>query len=215
MIAGIVTWGSGTVGDLSSITHNGTGGTAVIQRRIADASNGGSVAAFFIYGFSVAPTTVTATFGSSQPYRGISLECFRSSVGAVTANQLDGTNETGQLETAPGTGADGANSGSKTPSEDNCLVWAGSANTGSLGGGGSEFTAGSVGTEPTGAEHSVSSEISISSEYEIQTTATARDAAFTVTQNVSHITMMMVFKDVASGGAPALRRYSLPTLGVG
>src|SRR2546430_15552496 len=72
MVAAIVTWGSGTTSDLSSITDNGTGGTWVIKRRVADATNGQSAASAYGYGWSSGPTTITANFGTSLTFRGIS-----------------------------------------------------------------------------------------------------------------------------------------------
>lgn len=193
MIAGIVCWGSGTTSNLTSITDNGTGNTYTIVRRIADATNGECAASFYGYNLSGAPTVITANFSTALSYRGISVEEF--SGGLTSADPLDGTNEAGQLEATPGTGANGANSGtSKTPSADNYLVWGGSVNSGDLSNGGSEFAAGTNFTEPANAEYSVGGAISISSEYEIQTTAAARDASFTVTKNTAHITFMMIFK---------------------
>lgn len=61
-----------------------------------------------------------------------------------------------------------------------------------------EFTAGA------NAEYITGSQISLSSEYWIQTTATAANASFTVAQDSAHITFMMIFKDAATGGADTL-----------
>lgn len=207
MVAGIVTWGSATTTELSSITDNGTGpGTWVIQRRIPDAGNGQCGASFFGWGWSVGPTVITANFSPNQVYRGISVIEFS---GQATGNPLDGTNENGQIIASPGLAADGAfangatyAAGKITPGGDNYIVWGGGLNTGNLNlGSTSEFTAGTSFTEPANAEHQVFNDISLSSEYWLQTTATAVNASWTVTQNTAHMTFMMIFK--VAGGTPS------------
>lgn len=197
LVTGIVTWG-GVTGDLSSVT-DGTN-TYTIQRRVADATNGQAAASFYAKNVSGSPTTITANFGSSVPWRGLSVNEFS---GGDTTAPLDGTNEQGQLQATPGTGTDGAKSGAgtKTPAADNYLVWGGAVDSGASGTGSSRFTAGTNFTENATAEHQVSGDISLSSEYWIQTTATAANASFTVAANVAHMTFMMIFKVAAAGGA--------------
>lgn len=203
LVCGIVTW-SGATTDLTSITDNKAGGSNsyTIVRRILDTPDGQCAASFYGYNLAGGPTVITANFGISAAYRGMSLEEFS---GEETASDpLDGTNEQGQLQATPGTGTDGAKSGAgtKTPSGDNFLVWGGSVDTGALNSGGtSEFTAGTNFTEPANAEYITASQVSISSEYWIQTAATAANASFTVAQDVAHITFMMIFK--VAGGAAA------------
>jgi hypothetical protein len=202
LVAGVLTWGGATT-DLISVTDNKSGGSNsyTIVRRVLDSPDGQCAASFYGYNLSGGPTVITANFSSAVPYRGISVEEFSGSLTA--SDPLDGANEQGQLQASPGTGANGAKSGAGnlTPSQNNCLIWGGSVDTGALNAGGSsEFAAGTNFTEPANAEYITASQISLSSEYWIQTTATAANASFTVTQNSPHITFMMVFKDTSGAG---------------
>lgn len=192
MIAGVVSWGSATAADLTSIT-DGKGNTYTVVRTVVDSTNTGCTASFYGYNLSGGPTAITANFGSAQPYRSISVMEFSGE--RTASSPLDGTNEQGQLQTAPGTGTDGAKSGAgtMTPSVNGCLVWGGSVDTGALGSGSSLFTAGTNFTEPANAEHQLSGHVSASSEYWIQTTATAANASFTCGQASAHATLMMIF----------------------
>ena len=208
-IFGTVTWGSGSTGDLSSVTDNAAGSpnTYTILMTVADSSNGQSAGFFYGYNITGGPTVITANFGSSLTYTGISVEEFS---GLGTSDPIDGTNYQSQLQTSPGTGTDGAQSGAstKTPSVDGCLIAGGGVDTGAVNNTNlSEFTAGTSFTEPANAEHIASADISLSSEYWIQTTATAANASFTVAQNTSHITFMAIFKP--DGGSPP---SSLPAI---
>jgi hypothetical protein len=202
-VFGIVTWGSATSGDLSSVTDNagGSPNTYTILMAVTDATNGQSIGLFYGYNITGGPTVITANFGSSLTYTGISVEEFS---GLGTSDPLDGTNYQSQLQASPGTGTDGAQSGAstKTPSVDGCLIAGGSVNTGAVNNTGlSEFAAGTSFTEPSNAEYiSSGSEISLSSEYWIQTTATAANASFTVAQNTAHYTFMAIFKPDGGGG---------------
>lgn len=204
IVVGVVTWGSGTTTDLTSVTDT-AGNTYTIKRRIADSGNGQSAAVFYAYNVTGGFTAVTANFGSSQIYTGISLMEFS---GEDTASDpIDGANEQGQLVTTPGTGTDGLKSGAgtQTPSGNNFLVCGFGVNTGAVNSGGaSEFAAGTNFTEPANAEHAVGSDISLSSEYWIQTTATAANAAWTVAQNTAHIAFQMIFRVAGAGGSPSL-----------
>lgn len=200
MMAGVGTFGSATTSVLSSITDNGTGGTWVIVRRIADASNGATGFSSYGYGWSVMPTTVTLNFSSSMQYRGFSVLSF---TGQATGDPIDGTNEQGQLQATPGLLPDGAKSGAgtQTPGANNYLVFGGSVDTAGLNAGGVSFyTAGTSFTEPAGAEHQTAAEVSLSSEYWIQTTATAANASFTLLSNRTHITFQIIFKILTAGG---------------
>lgn len=201
-VCGVVTWGSGSTGDLTNVTDT-AGNTYIVKRSIADAGNGQSGAVFYAYNVTGGFTIVTANFGSSLTYTGISLMEFS---GVETGSDpIDGTNEQGQLVAAPGTGTDGLKSGAgtQTPGGDNYLVTGFGIDTGAVNASGtSEFTAGTNFTEPANAEHAVGSDISLSSEYWIQTTATAVNAAWTVAQNTPHLAFQMIFK-VVGGGAPA------------
>lgn len=204
-VFGVVTWGSGSSGDLSSVTDNAAGSpnTYTILMAVTDATNGQSAAFFYGYNITGGPTVITANFGASLTYTGISVEEFS---GLGTSDPLDGTNYQSQLQASPGTGTDGAQSGAstKTPSVDGCLIAGGSVNTGAVNDvGASEFDAGTSFTEPTNAEHNVGSDISLCSEYWIQTTATAANASFTVAQNTAHYTFMAIFKPDAGGGGGA------------
>lgn len=202
LVVGAVTWGSGTTGDLSSVTDTASN-SYTIKRRIADSTNGQSGAVFYAWNVTGGFTAATANFGSSQIYTGITLMEFS---GVETGSDpLDGTNEQGQLVTSPGTGTDGLKSGAstQTPGGSNYLVCGFGIDTGATNaGGGSEFAAGTSFTEPANAEHAVGGDISLSSEYWIQTTATAANAAWTVAQNSAHLAFQMIFK-VVGGGAPA------------
>lgn len=205
-IVGVCSWGSSNTADLLSVT-DGTN-TYTILQRIADTTNGQSAAVFYAWNIAGNPTTITANF-NSVGWRGISVEVF-SGV-KTAADPINSTNFRGQLQTAPGTGTDGASSGSGnlTPTVDDCLIWAGSVNTGSNNASGtSEFAAGTGFTEPTGAEHQVNGDLSLSSEYAIQTTATAVNGTFTLTQNTSHITFMAVFEPPGGPTPPTLFRGS-------
>lgn len=193
-VAGIVTYGSATVGDLTNCTDGTTTATIPATTQISDSGDGQSASGFYIMNVTGGATTITCNFGSALAYRGISVQEFS---GVATTSALDGTNLAGVLATCTA-----CTSGtSKTPSANNYLVFVGSANTGNTGGGGSEFTAGTNFIEPVGAEHSISNDISLSSEYWIQTTATATNGPITATQNTPHATIMLDF--VVSGGAPA------------
>lgn len=199
LLEGVVTFGSGTSSLLTSITDN-IGNTYTIKRRVVDSTNGQTAATFYGYNLTGGPTTITANFSSAINYRGISVQEF-SGV-EVASDPIDGTNEQGQVQASPGTGTDGAKSGSgtQTPSADNYLVCGHSVDSGAVANGSSRFTAGTNFTEPTGAENTSSSTISLDSEYWIQTTATPANASFTVTANVSHITFQLIFKVASVGG---------------
>lgn len=206
IVCGVLTWGGATT-DLTSVTDNKSGGSNsyTIVRKELDGSNGQCGASFYGYNLAGGPTVITANFGTAVPYRGIIVEEFS---GELTASvPLDGTNEQGQFQANPGLLANGAKSGAGnlTPSVNNCLIWGGSCNTGALNiAGTSEFTAGTNFTEPANAEYITASQISLASEYWIQTTATAANASFTVLQDTAHLTFMMIFKDTSAGGGDVL-----------
>lgn len=190
IVVGIVTWGSGTSTDLTSVT-DGTN-TYTIVRRVADTTNGQSAAVFYAYNVAAGATTITANFGVTLTYTGISVMEFSGE--DTSAPPLDGANEQGRVHTGV-IGSTTSGAGNLTPSANNYLVWAGSANTGATNiAGTSEFVAGTNFTEPANAEHAAIGDISLSAEYWIQTTATATNGPMTVTQNTDHITFMMVFK---------------------
>ena len=196
-IVGVCTWGSATTGDLTSIT-DGTN-SYTIKRRIADTDNSQSAAIFYAYNISGSPTTITMNLGTSLGWRGISVAEFS---GVKTTDPIDGTNEQGQWQTAPGTGTDGIKSGAgtQTPSENNCLVFGGSVMSGAGADGASHFTAGTNFTEPGSAEHVTSGDMSLTNEYWIQTTATAANASFTGDISDDHITFQAIFLSPSGGG---------------
>jgi len=196
IILGIVTWGSSSA-TLSSVT-DGTN-TYTLKDVVTDSTNGARAQSFYAYNVSGSPTTITANFSASVPYRGISVQEFS---GEETGSDPFDQSQA-QLQTAPGTGTDGAKSGAgtQTPAAANSLVWGGSCCTSAVGSGVSQFAAGTNFTEPANAEYIAASQIMISSEYEIQTTATARNASFTLTAAGAHATFQMIFKVAGAGGA--------------
>ena len=197
LLAGIVTWATSTPSDLTSVTDD-KGNSYTIVNAIADTGNNQSAASFYGKNLSGGPTVITANFGVSNNFKGLSVQEFS---GLDTSAPLDGTNEQGQLQTSPGTGTDGVKSGAstQTPSVDNAVVFAGSVNTGATGTGSQAFTPGTNFTEPSGAEWFTSGDVSLDSEYWLQGTATAVNGSFTKAVDNSHITFQMVFKP--SGGA--------------
>lgn len=201
-ICGVVTWGSGTTSDLTSVTDNASGNTYTIKRTVADAGNGQSAGVFYGWNIANGPTQITANFGSTQIYTGITVMEFSGVQSA--SDPIDGTNEQGRLVASPGTGTDGLTSGTgtMTPGADNYLVTGFGVNTGAVNAvGTSEFAAGTNFTENASSEHQVAGDISLSAEYWIQTTATAANASFTVAQNTAHLCFMMIFKVAGAAAA--------------
>lgn len=204
-IVGIVTWGSATTTDLTSISDNAVGNPNaskyVIIDRTVDATNGQCAALVYGWNLTGNPTVFTANFGTSLAYTGFSIQ---EHSGVDTASDpLDGTNHQSQVVGTPGTGTDGLKSGvgTQTPSGANYVVIGAAVNSGAVNlANASEFTAGTNFTEPANAEHQVSNDISFSSEYWIQTTATAVNAAWTVAQNTAHIAFQAIFRVASAGG---------------
>lgn len=93
MVCGVLTWGGATT-DLTSVTDNAANSYTIV-RRILDTPDGQCAACFYGYNLSGGPTTITANFGTTVPYRGMSLQEF--SGGLTSSDPLDGTNEQGQI----------------------------------------------------------------------------------------------------------------------
>jgi hypothetical protein len=188
----MLSWDSANVNLLTSVTDT-AGNTYTIRQRLGSASA-------YAYAYNVTAFTVaTANFGSAIGYRGMSGQEFSSSI-ALSTDPFEA--DQGRFQSAVGTGTDGATSGAGalTPAANNALVWCGIANMSAAGSGANYVTAGTNFTEPAGAEHQVSSEVVISSEYNIQTTATARNGSWTSTANNDYVTTMAIFAE--PGAAP-------------
>jgi hypothetical protein len=202
----MISWDSADVNVLTSVTDT-AGNTYTIRQRLGTASA-------YAYAYNVGAFTVaTANFSASVAYRGMSGQEFSSSI-ALSTDPFEA--DQGRLQNAVGTGTDGATSGvgALTPAANNALVWCGIANMSAAGSGADYVTQGTPFTEPVGAEHQVSSEVVISSEYEIQTTATARNGSWTSTANNNYVITMAIFAEPGGGGGaaynavPAIYQYT-------
>ncbi len=198
LVAGACMWGSANTSDLTSVTDNQSN-TYTIVRSIADAGDGQSAATFYRANVTNAPTTVTCNLAASLPYRGISIH---EVSGADTSAPLGV--ETGQTQQSPGTGANALTSGSVTTTTNGEYIYGVSFNDGDLGTGSSDFAPGTGFTERS--EHLTTTELSLASEDQIQTSAGSIAATFTLARNFSHITFIMTFKAAGAGGSAARRR---------
>lgn len=214
-ICGVVAWGSVNSGDLISISDNAAGNPNaakyVIVNVTTDVTNSESASIFYGWNLTGGPTVITATFGTSLAYTGLSVQEF-SGVKNASA-PLDGINYQSQVET-PSTASNDLNSGTgtQTPSINECLIIGAAVNCGAVNQTGlQELGAGTSFTEPTGAEYFVSNELSFATEYWIQTTATAVNASWTASQTVSHIALQAIFLPADAGPPP---QYSRPDVDV-
>lgn len=196
LIAGVVTCAGGA--SLTSVTDDQSNVYDIVD--FVDDSAGNNQKHYSFYGKNLqgGPTVITANFSTPIDYRGMSLVEFH---GLDTVDPLDDSQARNQAN--PGTGTDGASSGAgtQTPSVDGSIVYGGSVNGGSAGTAGVDFVAGTGFTIPAGASFEpATGEMTLSSEYQQQATATAVNASFTVSQDQDHGTFQMIFKP--ADGAP-------------
>lgn len=162
----------------------------LVSCRIADAAN-----SQFIWTYAAvdcignAANIVTVTWAAAKTNRGI----LGGQYSGLSTGAVD--QQIGQLQTAPGTGADGLKSTTKTPTAQPAMLWGFSMNTGSLNN-----------TPVTGTGFTVrGSGILLGAgvdqaryEDERLTALSAVEATLTAVINNSHITVMAIFSEAAT-----------------
>jgi hypothetical protein len=191
-------WGTATTTHLSSVTDD-AGNTYTIVRRVVDTPNETVIASFYKENISGTPQTITANFSTAVPFRGV----FAHEVsGVVASGALDV--ETGQLQTAPGTGADAVTTGAVTTTANGDYVYGGVVCTSAL------LTSAnySPGTSPNAfAERQETFGITVAaseSEDFVQTTAGSIAATWTQANAEQALSAMMTFFAATVGELGAL-----------
>ena len=178
-----VGWGDSGTPPTCSVTDT-LGNTFISINKIRDTNNKQSSEIFYAKNILGGADTITATFSASANYRRLVVSEYS---GADITVPLDGNN--GRLETAPGTGTDGCNSLTITPTANGALIWGIGQETG-----GTTLT---TGTNFTLRENAGTGEMM--AESLIQSTAASIEATFTASINQDVITMVAAFKE--AGGA--------------
>lgn len=185
-VYGIVGWdNAGGSRTLSGVADD-KGNTYTVQRTVNDTTNQQSGAVFFLGNITNGPVTVTATFSIGTDARGIAIgEC-----SGVQTSPLDV--ETGQLQTSPGTGTDGATSGAVVTTANGDFVVGLFEDTGSFRGN-TEFTAGTGFTqrEQTGV---AGANLCLLLEDRVQSSAGSIAGTATHTNNDATISFVLTFK---------------------
>jgi hypothetical protein len=121
LVCGLVTWGSGTVTDLASVTSD-KGDTAIIVDRVADSINAQSSASFYFVNLTTGPTVITANFSPSDALVRIAIDEYS---GIVTASPIDnaGAAHGIRLQSSVGTGADAVTTFAVTTVTNGCLIY--------------------------------------------------------------------------------------------
>lgn len=215
LVCGVVTWG-GVSTDLSTVTDDkgnsytipsgtGTTGSPVgTFGRLDDNPGGGSSAIFYLANISNGPVTVTANFGSAQGFRGISIH----EVSGVSG--LD--KYRGQIQAAPGTGANAVTSSAVTPASDGQYIFGGSVLASSIRST-PLFSAGTGYTEREEAGNAGGTIVNLTSESQVQTTAASIAATFTAsTGSDDFASFIMTF--TASSGATTVASPDTSAMGL-
>jgi hypothetical protein len=198
LICGHVTWGTGNTAHLTSVTDD-AGNTYTIQRRVLDTPNLTVIASFYKENITGTPQTITANFSTAVPFRAV----FAHEVpGCASSGALDV--ETGQLQTAPGTGANAVSSGAVTTTVDGDYIYGGVVCTNQLFGAANY----SPGTSPnafTERQETFGATVAASeSEDFVQTTKGSIAATWTQANAAQAMSVMMAFFAATAGELGAM-----------
>jgi hypothetical protein len=185
-VVGGVSWGTAN-NDLTSVTDD-KGNTYNIVRTVSDSGNGQTQATFYLANITNAPTVITANFTNTPAYRAITA----TELSGVATTPLDG--QTGQLQSAPGTGTDAITSLTITPTQNGDYIYGVTFDTSThnIPSAGTNFTSlASVGDGATTQ--------SGLSEGLVQGTAASIAATFTGA-NDNYASFVLAFKSSGTGG---------------
>lgn len=203
-VCGMVTWGSASSSDFSSVTDD-KGNTYTLQTVVVDAGNGQSLGTFWLNNITNAPITVTASFGgNSLQFRGLVIH--EASGIDTGATPTDGS--TGQVGTGLSTAADAVTSGNFVTASNGDYIFGCTARDDAVVA--NVFAAGTNYTlrESLGGAGIVN----VASESLIQTNAATTAATFTSSTNaITALTAALALKAAAAAVAfvqvPLLARF--------
>lgn len=119
LVRGFVSWGTDTVGDLTSVTDDKGNVYTIVDRSLSSSGDGQSLASFYKANITNAPTVVTGNFGSSISFRAI----VAGEESGMSATPLDGNLI--KIVSSPGTSADLITTTNITTTGDGNLVCSG------------------------------------------------------------------------------------------
>ena len=198
-VVGMVSFDVSTSTTLTSVTDD-KGNTYSLETAITDAGVQ-RVVAFSRSNITNGPTVVTANFGAPNGGVAIIVDEF-SGCSTAGTDQRDGTAHGGQIQAAPGTGANAVSSGSFTTATGGDLVWSGTGSTDTA-----DQAMGSVGTgfTTTGTSSGGSGgfDPQIFSEWLVQSSAGSIVGTWTASAGSAHYGTFMIAIKAAGGGGPA------------
>ena len=205
LIVGMVTYAAAET--VSSVTDS-VGNTYALLTEVEDVAD--AQAARMFYAMNVGAGTPTVTANGVTNGDGTTILVHEVS-GAATTAALG--QQGGQVDVNPGTGANACNSGSVTTGTDGEYIFGTAVLSSDFSDGIANFAAGTGFTERT--ERNVLNNLGVTSEDQVQVSAGAIDATFTVVRGAqTYIVLISTFKAAGGAAASVFKPDSMLLMGV-